>query len=790
MSKSNVIRNVAFVGDYLPRRCGIATFTYDLHHSFATQFPRTKTLVVSVNDKEGSYKYPDEVRYEISEQNINDYRRVADFLNFSNFDVVSLQHEFGIYGGAEGSHILSLLRDLHIPVVTTLHTVLRDPNPNQRKLMEELTSLSSRLIVMAEKGREFLKEVYHVPEEKIDVIPHGIPDMPFVDPNFYKDKFGVEGKYVVLTFGLLSPNKGIEYVLRALPQVVKEVPNLGYIVLGATHPKLVRKEGEAYRLHLKKLVKDLGIEKHVIFYNSFVELEELKEFLGAADIYITPYLNPAQITSGTLSYAFGCGKAVISTPYWHAEELLSDERGVLVPFADEQAIARELISLLQDEPRRHAMRKRAYMLGRKMVWANVARLYADSFYKARQSHLGKMVKPFIVPAPEKRADNLPTIRLDHLVRMTDSTGLLQHARYSIPNFADGYCTDDNARALLLTTLLEEAGFSNTEVQNLALRYAAFLNHAFNPDKKCFRNFMSYTREWMEECGSGDSHGRALWALGAVVGRSKQPTMQMWATQLFEQALPIVLNFTSPRSWAFSLMGIHEYCRRLGRDRWVNQLRATLTRRLVSLYEAHSTKDWLWFEDILTYDNAILPHAVIRSGYEMENGTILEIGLTALRWLAGVQTAEAGHFRPIGSDGFYRRGETRALFDQQPLEAYSMTTAALEAYRITHDDYWYEQARKAFEWFLGRNDLGRALYNPSTGGCRDALQIDRLNLNQGAESTLAFLLSLTEMYLAENAVVSEDKQSEAANMASVLLEEKRGIEEGIPLYAAPFDEHRE
>ncbi|MGQ9853311.1 MAG: glycosyltransferase family 4 protein [Candidatus Oleimicrobiaceae bacterium] len=752
MDKREGLQKIAFLGTCVPRQCGVATFTYDLCRAIASQYPKTETLIVPVNDLESSYDYPPEVRFELAEQDIDDYHRAADFLNFSNCDVVSLQHEFGIFGGEAGAHILALLRSLHMPVVTTLHTVLETPEANQFRVMRELASLSARLIVMSQKGKELLATVYRVAPERIDVIPHGIPDMPFVDPNFYKDQFGVEGKFMLLTFGLISPNKGIENVLKALPDILAAVPNVVYLVLGATHPNLLRREGESYRLGLERLARELGIKRHVIFYNRFVDTEELKEFLGAADVYITPYLNPAQITSGTLSYAFGCGKAVISTPYWHAEELLADGRGVLVPFNDPKAIAREVVTLLQDEPRRHAMRKRAYMLGREMVWSNIAHLHVESLQKARMSRLRKP-RPFLVKTLEEERVGLPVIKLDHLLRMTDSTGVLQHARFSVPHLATGYCTDDNARALLLMVLLEDVGVTRPEAAELATRWAAFLEYAYNQDRRRFRNFMSYDRRWQEQEGSDDCQGRVLWALGACIGRSHHRALQMWALPLFERALPIVTELTSPRAWATALLGINEYCRRLRGDRRVHRVRCELSARLVRLYKDNAAPDWQWFEQVLTYDNGKLPQALIQAGRWLPDKEALDIGLTSLRWLVEVQTAKAGHFAPIGSGGFYPRGGTRARFDQQPLEAQSMTAACLEAYLATDDLFWYDEARKAFEWFLGRNDLGLSVYDPNTGGCHDALHVDRINLNQGAESTLSFLLALTQMRLVESTLTA-------------------------------------
>jgi glycosyltransferase involved in cell wall biosynthesis len=749
MNHCSEIRKIAFIGDYLPRKCGIATFTHDLFTSVATQYPTAECFVVPVNDTPEGYNYPPEVRFEFAESDLDSYLRAADFLNFSNSDVVCLQHEYGIFGGPAGSHILGLLRDLRVPIVTTLHTVLRDPKADQRRVLRQICELSARVIVMTERGRSFLREVYGVPEHKIDLIAHGIPDMPFVDPNFFKDQFGVEGKYVVLTFGLLSPNKGIESMLRALPTILREFPNLVYIILGATHPNLVREQGESYRLGLERLAKGLRIKRHVIFYNRFVELDELTEFIGAADLYVTPYLNPAQIVSGTLAYAFGCGKAVVSTPYWHAEELLADGRGVFVPFGDSSALAREIIGLLRDEPRRHAMRKKAYLLGREMIWSHVAHLYMESFQLARRSLHELPYKPLTVRTLDEQQDELPSWRLDHLRRMTDSTGVFQHACYTIPNFAEGYCTDDNARALLLTVLLEELGQDSPEIHQFATTYAAFLHAALNPVQGRFRNFMSFDRRWLEEIGSHDSHGRALWALGACVGRSKRRDFQFWAAQTFDRALPAVIEFTSPRGWAFALLGIGEYFRRLSGDRRAAQARDALTGQLLDLYDRTATEEWPWFEEMLSYDNARLPQALIVSSQTGGHARALEVGLRSLRWLVEIQTAPETHFRAIGSNGFYPKGRGPAQFDQQPVEANAMVSACLAAFRASGDSAWLRDARTAFDWFLGLNDLGQALYDPSTGGCRDGLQEDRTNQNQGAESTLAFLLSLAEIKLTQS-----------------------------------------
>lgn len=753
MKEVSKVRKIAFVGDHLPRKCGIATFTSDLLAAVAAAHPQSQCFSVSVNDIKGGYEYPEVVYFEIEEQDLSSYLRAADFLNISNVDVVCLQHEFGIFGGPAGGHILALLRELRMPVVTTFHTILREPKVDQRRVMHELVALSTRLVVMADRGRQMLQEIYQAPPAKIDLIPHGIPDVGFVDPTHFKDQFGVEGRVVLLTFGLLSPNKGIEYVLNALPHVLAEFPDVVYIVLGATHPNELREHGEAYRLSLEILAKKNKLEKNVIFYNRFVELENLKEFIGAADLYITPYLNEAQITSGTLAYAFGAGKVVVSTPYWYAAELLAEDHGVLVPFCDAPAIAREVIGLLRDDTRRHAIRKNAYKLGREMVWSNVARLYMRSFELSRIEGGARSRKSLATKTLDQKPRELPELKLSHLSRMTDSTGIFQHAIFSIPNFSAGYCTDDNARAFILAVLLSELGEDPDRVRNLATTYAAFLHYAFDLKTKRFHNHLSFDRRWLDEQGSEDCQGRALWALGVGVGRSPYRSFQIMAGQLFALALPALTEFTSPRAWAFGLIGIHEYLLRLSGDSLVNQTRETLTSRLMELFQRTAQPDWRWFQEDLTYDNAKLPHALILSGRATGEQAVLERGLQALRWLTELQISEKGHFRPIGTNGFYRRGGMRANFDQQPIEAQAMVSACLEAYRATSDLWWYEQAQRAFDWFIGWNDLGLELCSPKTGGCRDGLHVDRVNRNQGAESTVAFLLSLAEMRLAQNMLTS-------------------------------------
>ena len=749
MDQNNAVGRVAFLGNHTPRQCGIATFTADVADSIAQAFPQTQCMVVPINDRPEGYDYPPQVRFEINQDDRGAYMRAADYLHINDVEVLSVQHEFGIFGGPDGEYVLDLMREARMPIVTTLHTILTDPSASQRRTMEEVVRLSDRVVTMTEKGRQILREVYGVADNKIDLIPHGIPDMPFIDPSFYKDQFGVEGKTVLLTFGLLSEGKGLEHAIASLPAILEKNPDVVYIILGATHPAVLRHSGEAYRDKLKALAESLGVGQAVRFFNQFVSLDDLKEFIGAADIYITPYLNATQITSGTLSYSFGAGKAVVSTPYWHAEELLADGRGVLVEFANPASISAAVNDLLADNNRRNSMRKRAYLMSRGMIWPETAKRYMESFRRACEARAQRPRESFAFQMLEVQPDTLPAITLDHFRTMSDQTGIFQHAIFDVPNFHEGYCTDDNARAYILTALLEELDIEvGRGGVNPAATYLAFLWQAFNPARGRFRNFMSFERRWLDEDGTEDCHGRALWALGTALGRSRHEGHRHLAGQLFGQALPATLKFTSPRAWATTILSVHEYLRRFSGDSEANNVREILTGRLVELYKACQQPGWLWFEDILTYDNALMPHALILSGHWTNNAEVMEIGLKSLRWLLETQISPTtGCFSSIGSNGFYRRGQERAHFDQQPLEACGMVSACLEARRLTNDPYWDGKARLAFEWYLGRNDVGLPLYDAVTGGCCDGLHVNRVNQNQGAESTLAYLHAAAEMHLA-------------------------------------------
>jgi glycosyltransferase involved in cell wall biosynthesis len=737
------LRRIAVIGNSLPRRCGIATFTTDLQRAISNSRPNLQTCIVAMTDHDQTYDYPVSVALQIKDDSIEEYVRAATFLNAGRFDIVCLQHEFGIFGGEAGAHILELLSRLTVPVVTTLHTVLAKPTAVQRAVTERIVEVSSKVIVMANKARELLRSVYRVPDEKIEVIAHGIPNFPFVEPDAAKAKLGFSDRSVILTFGLLSPSKGIEVMIDAMPSILKWRPDAVYVVLGATHPNLVRDQGEAYRESLMTRVRELGVEDHVVFLDQFVDQATLLEFISMCDVYVTPYLNEAQMTSGTLAYSFGLGKPVVSTPYWHALELLADERGVLVSFGDAAGIGNAIAQLLTDDPRRQAMRERAYAASRSMTWERTAERYVTTFENARHGHWLKVIARTEPDAITPHGPAVPAMQTGYFLSMCDDTGLLQHAVHSVPDRAHGYCVDDNARALLLACALNNPGEKRLS-EVLTARFAAFVQHAWNPDNRRFRNFMGFNRTWLEDRGSEDSHGRTLWALGECTRRDASPSRRRWAAALFAEALPTAEAFRSPRASAFTLLGLDGYCAVVPDNHRAREIRHFLADRLMSSLAAVETPDWSWFEEGLAYDNARLPQALMLTGMATQTPDYVDAGLRSLRWLMTQQTAPTGHFRPIGTAGFGDLRQPPRAFDQQPVEATATIAACLTAWRADGDAEWKTVATNVFAWFLGRNDLSVALVDPETGSCRDGLHPDRANENRGGESVVSYLLGLADI----------------------------------------------
>ena len=743
--KKYELNSVAVIGNYLPRLCGIATFTTDLCNALSEELRNQgEILALAMDDIVGGYTYPDRVKFQLRANVQSDYLRAADFINVNQFDVVILQHEFGIFGGKQGAHILHLLKSLRMPVLTTLHTALTEPSDEHRVIIRELARYSERLVVMSDKARNILHDTFGIPDSQITFIPHGIPDVAFVDPSFHKDQFGVEDRKVILSFGLLSPGKGIEHMIDAMPEIVAKHPEAVYIILGATHPHVKKATGDAYRHGLLQKVNKLGLEDYVHFHNQFVSLEVLCQYLGAADVYVTPYISPAQVTSGTLAYAIGLGKAVVSTPYWYAEELLSEGRGRLVPFVDSGAMAREINDLLSNDLERNAMRKRAYQYARPMVWKGVARNYLELAVATLKRRVSSPKPRHGETRTPKILDELPEVNLAHLRSLTDDTGILQHANYSTPNRYHGYCVDDNARALIATSMYH-AMHKDDSIIPLIHKYLAFLFHAFDRETERFRNFMSYERTWIEKVGSEDSQARAIWGLGVGVQYALNDAIRDMATRLFLEALRKVETFSSPRAWAFILVGLHAYLDVYSGDAAVRRLRIVLAEKLYEAFAGNADDDWPWCENTVTYANAKLPHALLLSGQWIPEPRMHETGLKVLKWLLEQQAAPDGHLSVIGNSGWLIRDGARANFDQQPIDIMALVGACAEAFRSTGDKKWLEESRRCLTWFLGRNDLSAVVYDFKTGGCRDGLQPHGPNANQGAESTLAWLISLLSMF---------------------------------------------
>ncbi len=728
------IDHIALLGNYLPRKCGLATYTTDTYLALKARFPDLRVDVYAMDDHPGRYAYPAEVVRAIPQNDRTAYSDAARAIQASGAKALWVQHEYGIYGGSAGEHLIALLDRIALPVVVTLHTILEHPSPDERRVMDALLRRASRVIVMAEAGRDILKRVHGADDRQIVMIPHGVPDRDLVDPDAKKAAFGWQGRRVVLTFGLLAPNKGIETMIDALPAIVAQHPTTLYAVLGATHPNLVAHEGEAYRDGLVRRAATLGVSDHIEFIDKFAETEELLDYLDAADIYVTPYSNPAQITSGTLSYAVASGKPVVSTPYIHATEILDDDHGRLVDFGDSAGFAREIAALLGDDAARGALAARAYARGRSMIWSKLAENGMAELAAAVAAKPRRLT-------PAIAARKTPTILdpdFQAVERMSDATGMLQHGIYSVPDRRHGYCIDDNARALILASRIASLDASARDKWTTV--YASFVQHAWNPDTRAFRNFMAFDRNWCEDKGSEDSNGRTLWALGVTANEAPERKHRDWATVLFDQTAPIALDFGSPRAQAFTMLGAASIDAARPGHGLARNLMARFGDQLLTLLDAARRPEWSWFEIVLAYDNARLPEALIRAGVALDRDDLVACGIETLDWIVARQTSPEGHFRAIGTESFGREYADPLPFDQQPLEAQATIDACAAAFDGTRDPRWVDEAMRAYRWYLGANELDLPLASGADGGCYDGLMPTGVNRNQGAESILALQLA--------------------------------------------------
>lgn len=754
-------KRIVFVSSFPPRKCGIATFISDLIRNMTTAGNGEFEPLVVAMRPDNSLRYGDPVKFEIRQNARSDYICAADYINFSHVDLVSVQHEFGLFGGPAGSYLSLLLRRLKAPIITTLHTVLNEPAADYRRAMIDVCDASHRVITMNERGVQMLQDVYGIANRRIRLIPYGIPDLPFVDSNYYKGKFGMEGRRTILTFGLISKNKGIEVMLKAMPRIIQADPSVIYIVLGMTHPGVLKHEGESYRFSLQQLVRDLGLRDHVIFHNRFVDDEELHNFLCAADIYVTPYLSREQLTSGTLAFAVGTGKAVVSTPYWAATELLADGRGRLVPFGDSDALARDIIDILEDDNLYYSLRRHAYEYGRQRTWPKIGQAYWKLFSEPHPpARIGSGNS--LTAAETISGMEVPEPALDHLVKLTDDTGLFQHARFTIPNRSHGYCTDDNARGAIAMARYY-AQFPDPQALRLLDIYLSFLMHAQNPDGS-IRNFMDFNRTWWEEEPAHDGFGRTLWAWGAILANPPAPAYVSVVKDCFDQSVGHAPR-QSLRGLAYCIFGLCDYLRQFPGASDVKRHIESAAETLLAQYHEERCEDWAWFEDTLTYDNAVLPHALFAAGLALDSDRYTEVATKTADFL--LETAfDDDHFSFIGCRGWYERGQRRALFDQQPIEAAAMVMMLRAAYDATRNARFLTLQRTAFDWFLGANDLRIPLYDFRTKGCSDGLMRDGVNGNQGAESLVSFLLSL--LSIMESCAIIDRTQTRRSSLPTVGL----------------------
>ncbi len=750
---------IALIGTYKPRQCGIGSFSKNLFDALTLSHPtkRTENFVVAINEPDGEYNYPPEVQYIIQQEDHDTYLKAAGFINQSGAGVCIVQHEYGLFGGQNGVYILSLLHSLEVPIIATFHTVLKKPSYNELFILKEIAKVAQKVVVMADKAVELLQKIYDVPVAKIEMVPHGVPDIRH-DRTTVRKELKLTDKKVLLTFGFIGRNKGIETVIRALPDVVAKYPGVVYIVLGKTHPNVVKHAGEEYRLFLHRLIKKLDLEKHVIFLNQYASQKDLFKYLSASDVYLTPYLNEVQITSGTLSYAVGVGSAVVSTPYWHAAELLAGGRGRLFGFNDNQQLSETLLDLFDHPEKLDDMRDKAYQYGKTITWPKIGETYRvltqDVAYHAE--------KTFIKADPALDRSILPPLRLDHIERLTDSTGIFQHATYGIPNYHEGYCLDDNARALLMTLMAYRRTKNEVALRYIPI-YLGYIHYAQNADGT-FRNFMSFNRNFLDEVGSEDAFGRAIWAVGYALAHSPMDAFYQVARKIFFQAVPQFENVNSIRAIANIILGLYHYLKDNPTDDGMLELVRKLAGRLLREYKAHRTDDWHWYESLLAYDNALLPLSMLRAAELLNDAAIREVAFESMAFLER-HTMHKGYLSLVGNENWFRQNAVQSQYAQQPIDAMATVLMYLQAYNNTANPRYLALLYTSFMWFLGENDLHVSLYDFETHGCCDGLQRDGVNRNQGAESTLAYIISYLAIQHTFEKPYSEVIQHEGSNIGA-------------------------
>lgn len=729
-----------FISSYVPRKCGIATFTRNLFVSYQNLYG-TIGKIIAV-DEFPDTPFPPEVDFVCAKNKISDYARAAEHINSSDAQVVNLQHEFGIFGGSEGRHIITLLKKLKKPVVTTLHTVLQAPSLGYYTSFKEVIHHSHRVVVMSNKAIEILREVYYIPTEKIEMIPHGVPDLPYMEPSYFKKELGFDGRFVILSFGLLNPGKGIELVLEALPEVVKNHPEVLYVILGKTHPEVAKFHGEKYRERLKKLTRENHLENNVVFIDEFLADEVLFNYINASDIYITPYHSQEQITSGTLAYAVALGKVVVSTPYWYAQEILSGGRGCLVPFNDPKTLAMTLNRLLSNQEEMSEMSRAAYHFGRSMIWPRVSEMYNNVFKRTYKEYYLKKLEKISTIRVSSPVHHVQVNLIKLFERLTDDTGIFQHTKYGIPDLKYGYSSDDVGRALGLVVRMSKFE-DKSKCYYLAKKYLSFIRYVQKEDGR-FHNFVGYDRRYMDEVGSDDTFGRVLAGLGSTVAWSSNASVGSLAKELFDTAIanlrPDLPVSHYPKAIAYSICGLHDYLKKYpGTPKVIDLLRSGAD-YLVKLYHTNRSNDWEWFEPAVTYANAKVPYALMLAYDVFKNSLYLDIAQKTLNFLTNLQY-NGVYFDIIGNKNWLFRGAKRPHFDQQPIEIGYLVEAYCKVFSLVQNKDYLDLANKAFNWFFGNNKLGISVYNIKDGYPLDGLNEDGVNKNSGAESVISFALAI-------------------------------------------------
>lgn len=726
---------IAFISTFPPRECGLATFNQNLIKALGYNLDDGDSVVIAMNDSDDheSYRYPDVVKFVIRQNVREDYSAAADFINSSDIDACIVQHEFGIYGGDSGLFVLPFLNQIEKPIISILHTILKSPTYLQKAIIKEVAKKSSKVIVMGKKAIGFLEDIYQIPTEKIQYIEHGVPDLeaPIVNPIQQLSEF--KDKKILLTFGLISRNKGLETVVKALPNIVQQHPDVVYVILGNTHPGVVKTSGEEYREYLRSLAEELNVAQHLVFMNSFVEEEELINYLTATEIYITPYFNEAQITSGTLSYAVGAGAAVLSTPYWHAQELLASERGRLFDFKDHVSLSNSVNELLDSPEKLSTIKNNAYQYGLQLRWPKIGKTYLSTIERAikHPDYSDKILRQIIDPGI------MPEFKLDYIKRLTDDTGIFQHAKFGIPNRKEGYCVDDNSRAIIMALMAYEET-SNTEALDLLPTYLSFTHHMQLEDGN-FRNFMSFDRQYLDDKGTDDSFGRTIWALGYLIHAASNRSYIEFGRELFFKAIPHFKKLTHLRGICNTITGLSYYLKSHAYDEMVLSELKLLIDKLITAYHCTKGEDWHWFEDKMTYDNAIFPLALFHAAEITGNEEVTKIAQESLNYLEKL-TFNLNSCNPIGNDGWHHRGKVMPLYDQQAIEIMAMVLMYFQAFMVTSEPKYMNKMFTSYLWFLGENSLRIPLYDSETKGCADGLHREGVNRNQGAESTLAYLIS--------------------------------------------------